>query len=245
MNISGFATLNNNTTIISSMNISGFATLNNKTTLLSSLNVSGRKIIGSNVYDYSDSLLEVHKNLNIRNNIANGDRINLQVGLGTRASYLSMEEGYDINIVTSLYGTSQSGIRLASNKQINLEAPDVYVNNNLNINGIVTGINIGVKTPIYFTTNRNMTIDGVSFSVYDIDLRKYTKSITLDGYNIRQFRIRHWPADADFETGPSTYQYNIKRYDIFISNRNGLKLYSLSSPLDNQFLTETIQTHFL
>ena len=80
-----------------------------------------------------------------------------------------MEEGYDINIVTSLYGTSQSGIRLASNKQINLEAPDVYVNNNLNINGIVTGINIGVKTPIYFTTNRNMTIDGVSFSVSDID----------------------------------------------------------------------------
>ena len=30
-----------------------------------------------------------------------------------------------------------------------------------------------------------------------------------------------------------------------MSNRNGLKLYSLSSPLDNQFLTETIQTHFL
>ena len=80
-----------------------------------------------------------------------------------------MEEGYDINIVTSLYGTSQSGIRLASNKQINLEAPDVYVNNNLNINGIETGINIGVKTSIYFTTNRNMTIDGVSFSVSDID----------------------------------------------------------------------------
>ena len=230
MNISGFTTLNNNTTIISSMNISGFATLNNKTTLLSSLNVSGRTIMGSNIYDYSDSILEINKNLNIRNNVPGlGDRINLQVGTGTRASYLSMEEGYDINIVTSLYGTSQSGIRLASNKQINLEAPDVYVNNNLNINGIVTGINIGVKTPIYFTTNRNMTIDGVSFSVYDIDLRKYTKSIALDGYNIRQLRIRHWPADADFETGPSSNQYIIKRYDIFMDNRNGLKQYSLSS----------------
>ena len=59
-----------------------------------------------------------------------------------------------------------------------------------------------------------MTIDGTSFSVYDIDLRKYTKSVLLDGYNIRQFRIRHWPADADFETGPSTSQYNLKRYDI-------------------------------
>ena len=68
---------------------------------------------------------------------------------------------------------------------------------------MIIGTNIGVKSPLFFTTNRNMTIDGVSFSVYDIDLRKYTKSALLDGYNIRQFRIRHWPADADFETGPS------------------------------------------
>jgi hypothetical protein len=90
-----------------------------------------------------------------------------------------------------------------------------------------------------------MTINGISFSVYDIDLRKYTKAVSLDGYNIRQFRIRHWPANADFETGPSSYQYHLKRYDIFMSNRNGLNLYSLSSPLDNQFLTETVQTHFL
>ena len=56
-----------------------------------------------------------------------------------------------------------------------------------------------------------MTINGISFSVYDIDLRNYTKSVLLDGYNIRQFRIRHWPADPDFETGPSTYQYIIKK----------------------------------
>ncbi len=78
------------------------------------------------------------------------------------------------------------------------------VNKNLSINGIVTGLNIGIKTPLIFTTNRNMTIDGVSFSVYDNDLRKYTKSFLLDGYNISQVRIRHWPADADFETGSST-----------------------------------------
>jgi hypothetical protein len=190
--------------------------------------------------------LEVNKNFNIRNNVTNlGDRLELKVGTGYRSSYLSMEEGYDINIVTPLASTSQSCIRLASNKQIALEAPEVYVNNSLNVNGLIIGTNIGVKSPLFFTTNRNMTIDGTSFSVYDIDLRKYTKSVLLDGYNIRQFRIRHWPADADFETGPSTSQYNLKRYDIFMSNRNGLKLYSLSAPLDNQFLTDTIQTHFL
>ena len=38
-------------------------------------------------------------------------------------------------------------------------------------------------------------------------------------YNIRQLRIRHWPADADFETGPSTSQYIIKRYDTFMSKK--------------------------
>jgi hypothetical protein len=141
--------------------------------------------------------------------------------------------------------TSNSTINLISKKQINFDAPNVYINNNLNIGGIVSGINIGVKTPLFFTTNRNMTINGISFSVYDIDLRKYTKAVSLDGYNIRQFRIRHWPANGDFETGPSSYQYHLKRYDIFMSNRSGLNLYSLSSPLDNQFLTETVQTHFL
>ena len=48
--------------------------------------------------------------------------------------------------------TSNSTINLISKKQINLDAPNVYVNNNLNIGGIVSGINIGVKTPLFFTT---------------------------------------------------------------------------------------------
>ena len=56
MNISRFATSNNNTTIAISLNVSGFATLNHKTTLLSPLNVSGRTSLGSNIYDYSDSI---------------------------------------------------------------------------------------------------------------------------------------------------------------------------------------------
>jgi hypothetical protein len=50
-------------------------------------------------------------------------------------------------------------------------------------------------------------MNGYNHSVYDIDLTKYTKSVLLDGYNIRQFRIRHWPADADFTN--STLSINI------------------------------------
>jgi hypothetical protein len=41
--------------------------------------------------------------------------------------------------------TSNSTINLISKKQINLDAPNVYINNNLNIGGIVSGINIGVN----------------------------------------------------------------------------------------------------
>ena len=44
-----------------------------------------------------------------------------------------------------------------------------------------------------------MTINGTVFSVYDIDLSKYTKFILLDGLSIRQFRIRTWTSEADFE----------------------------------------------
>ena len=157
-----------------------------------------------------------------------------------------MEEGYDINLVTPLFSTSQSIIRLASNKKINLETPEVYISNNLNINGNVTGLNIGVKTPLFFTTNRNITIDGTTFSVYDIDLTKYTKFILLDGYNIRQFRIRHWPADSNFEYSSTNFnELYLKRYDIFMSNKNGLSIFSMSSPLENYYLRDTFGSQFL
>jgi hypothetical protein len=41
LNVSGFATLNNNVTLLSSLNASGLSTLNNNTTLLSAINISG------------------------------------------------------------------------------------------------------------------------------------------------------------------------------------------------------------
>ena len=67
-----------------------------------------------------------------------------------------------------------------------------------------------------------------------IYIAKYTKAMTLDGYNIRQFRVRPWPANADFEYS-NTFDAEIylKTYNIFMSNRNGLSLFSLSSPFEN------------
>ena len=184
-----------------------------------------------------NSVLEAYRNFNIRKNTVNGDIVQLKVG-STLSSYLTIQEGSNITMSTP-NTSSNSIIELKSQKQIKLDTPDVY------ITGTLSSTNIGVKSPIFFTTNRNMTINGISFSVYDIDLRKYTKSVLLDGYNIRQFRIRHWPANADFETGPSTYQYHLKRYDIFMSNRNGLSIFALCAPIDNQLLTETFKTNFL
>jgi hypothetical protein len=71
-----------------------------------------------------------------------------------------------------------------------------------------------------------MTINGNIYSVYDIDLSKYTKFVTLDTYNIRQFRIRLWPSDADFEYSSQFFsEMYLKRYDIFMSNRNGLSIF--------------------
>ena len=121
-----------------------------------------------------------------------------------------MEEGYDVNISTPYNITSTSVINLTSNKAVNFNTPRVNLTNDLFVLGSIIGLNIGVKSPLYFTTNRNMTINGTVFSVYDIDLSKYTKSILLDGLSIRQFRIRTWTSEADFE-----YPLNpISRYDI-------------------------------
>ena len=80
--------------------------LHNAVTLSSSLNISGRTIIGSNINNYSDSVLEIYKNLYTRKGVLNvvgtGEKLELNVGASNTAlntvSYLSMEEGKHINI---------------------------------------------------------------------------------------------------------------------------------------------------
>ena len=160
-----------------------------------------------------------------------GSRIDLRVGTGYGASLISMEEGSDINLSTPFNTTSTSVININSNKATNLNAPKVNLSNDLFILGSVTSLNIGIKSPMYFTTNRTVSISGNNYSVYDIDLTKYTKSVLLDGYNIRQFRVRHWPADANFEYSSLYFsELYLKRYEIFMSDKNGLSIFSLSSP---------------
>ena len=66
---------------IFALNVSG-------NTLLSSLNISGTTIIGSDIYNYSDSSFELNKNIIVRNSTTSGSRINLQVGQGYEKSYL-------------------------------------------------------------------------------------------------------------------------------------------------------------
>jgi hypothetical protein len=172
----------------------------------------------------------------IRNSTTAGSRIDVQVGSGYGRSYLSLEQDYDINLFAPSGGTRMTTIALSSD-QIRLNAPNSYTNN-LVVTGTINtsnGLNIGSKSPISFTTNRNVVINGITFSCYDIDLTKYTKYVTLDGYNIRQFRFRSWLADADFQ------MYNIQqtRYDIFMSNKNGLCVYAMAMPFDNPYLDET------
>ena len=75
---------------------------------------------------------------------------------------------------------------------------------------------------MYFTTSRTVTLNGFNYSCYDIDLRLYTNSISLDGYNIRQFRIRTWLSDIDYQN-PNMYQTN---YSVFMSDRNTLSLFA-------------------
>ncbi len=48
-------------------------------------------------------------------------------------------------------------------------------------------------------------MNGYNYSDYDIDLTQYTKSSLLDGNNIRQFRMRHLPAEDDFEYSSTFY----------------------------------------
>ena len=141
----------------------------------------------------------------------------LKGGFNTSPSYIALDENNNITMKTRNTVTTNSLITLDSSS--------------VNITGSLTCLNFGVKSPIYFTTNRNMTINGVVFSVYDIDLTKYTKSPLLDGLNIRQFRIRTWLSDADYE-----YPLNsINKCDIFMSNKMDLVFIHHHSLLKKHF----------
>ena len=65
-------------------------------------------------------------------------------------------------------------------------------------------------------------MNGSSLSVYDIDLRKYLKSATLDTFNTGQLGIRHWLAHADFEYS-STFRGELclNSRQIFMSYKYG------------------------
>ena len=202
----------------------------------SSLNITGKTIIGTDVYNRSDSVFEVYKNLSIRKNISGyGDKVDLQTGIGYNASFFTMLEGSDINISTPNNATSQSIISLTSNKAVNLTAPKTYISNDCVIYGSLSCLNVGKKSPIYFTTNRNININGTTFSCYDINLNKYVKFMLLDGYNTRNFRLRTWLADGDVQN----INMRIIRADIFMTDRGGLNIWALCSPVPNDNLNST------
>jgi hypothetical protein len=102
--------------------------LTNPTTLYANnLNVSGISIlndianmskthIGTDVHNNEDSVLEVNKNVVIRNNITTGSRVDLHTGIRTNRSYLTMEQGYDINIGTLIDNGSVRTISLRSDQ---------------------------------------------------------------------------------------------------------------------------------
>lgn len=245
LNISGFTILSNTTSIFGTLNISGYTNLSNNTTLLSSLNVSGRTTIGTDIYNYSDSVVEMYKNFSIRKipytvTSTLHDRIDLKVGLGTASSYFSMEEGYDVNITNNIGNISLNCYNYTANSTIGLIASktnvsnDLSVSNNLTVTGKITCQNLGQRVPMYFTTSRTVNLNGTNYSCYDIDLRLYTNSILLDGYNIRQFRIRTWLSDVDYQH-PNMYQNN---YAVFMSDRNGLSIFSLGGPFDNLYFDQ-------
>ena len=83
-------------------------------------------LLGTDIYNYSDSVLEVNKNIAIRNNITTGSRIDLQTGAVTTRSFISLEEGYDINICTPTGIGNVKAINLSTDN-IRLDAAQVFV----------------------------------------------------------------------------------------------------------------------
>jgi hypothetical protein len=90
LNVSGYTTLKNKTTLLSSLNVSGFTTFDNNTTLISSLNVSGYSTL-NNTSLISSSTLNVSRYSTLNNT--------------TLISSLNVSGNTTLNDNTSIFGT--------------------------------------------------------------------------------------------------------------------------------------------
>ena len=208
----------------SSLHVSGTTTLN------------GRTIIGSDIYNFSDSVVEAHKNFHIRKNVPNiGDRVELKVGLGTAASTLTMEEGYDINLYNNVGIISLSCANTA-NSTINLNAVQVAAT------GSVYANNLASQKPFTFTCSSVCTIGGRNFFRYDIDLTKYTKFITnVSGGTLRKFKWMSWLSSGAHNSGQYSLNYDIDyayAQNLTPISYNGLNVLAYGFPCTNYNLNQ-------
>ena len=104
LNVSGFTTLNNNATLLSSLNVSGFTTLNNAT-LLSSLNVSGFTTLNNSATLLSS--LNVSGFTKLNNSATLLSSLNVS-GLTTLQGNLDCEGGIAINGSNAFYNPSNT-----------------------------------------------------------------------------------------------------------------------------------------
>ena len=206
--------------------------LNNAATLSSSLNVSGRTIIGSDITNFSDSVVEVYKNLYIRKGVLNvvgtGEKLELNVGASNTGSntvsYLSMEEGKNINIYASI-------------GNINLNATKVNISNDLFILGSVRSSNMCTQKGFTFNCNTICAIVNDVYYRYDIDLTKYTTfNTTTSGSQLRKFKFMSWLTSGAHNTGKYSLNYDVdyaNAQNLNPSTYNGLNAIAYGFPHDN------------
>ena len=76
-----------------------YKVVSDQTSFSTNLNITGRTTIGIDYYHFNDKSIWSFSKIQLRKNDANlGDIIELDVGVGTSKSFLSMQEGYDINL---------------------------------------------------------------------------------------------------------------------------------------------------
>ena len=124
-----------------------------------------------------------NKNVVIRNNITTGSRVDLQTGIGTNRSYLTMKQGYDINIGTPIDSESVRTISLRSDQlefdgynRIDIQTS---AGTNRSYLWIEKGYDINIATPV---SSGNIRTIGLRSDQIRVNAPAvYTKNLIVDG----------------------------------------------------------------
>jgi hypothetical protein len=230
-------------TCMSSLNVSGYTTLFSNATCMNNLNINGALYCSS---INSETTLGLTNNLNSLSTYSNLNISNLQSTSTTIFNNLNSLSTYSNLNISNLQSTSTTILNnlnsLSSCSILNVNSLNVIgtsvFNNDVTAKSNLYALNIPKKVMFNCDITIPCTIGSTTYYKYDLDLRLYTKVLTIaPTTTTRKFKFMCSIASGAHNSGLYSLNYDIDySYAVSLTNFNELNVIAYGYPYENMRL---------